>query len=242
MLNIKNFKIEVAGKVVVSDISMKIKAGETHVLMGPNGSGKSSLAYSLAGHPFYNVLAGTAELDKQNLLELTPDQRVKNGLFLAFQNPVSVEGVNVYTFLKLIYQANFPKKRLLPYQFKKKLKDYLQKLQMHESFLDRYLNEGFSGGEKKRMEILQLLVLEPKYAIFDEIDSGLDVDALKIVAQNISLVAKQQKIGILIITHYQRILKYFKPDHVHIMHHGKIVKSGGIELVSQIESEGYKNL
>jgi Fe-S cluster assembly ATP-binding protein len=211
--------------------------------MGPNGSGKSTLAYSLAGHPHYKIANSSKVLiDRKNLLLMSPDKRAKAGLFLAFQYPVAIEGVTVSNFLRQAYKAVHPNDRLPPFKFKKLLENTALELGVDKSFLSRYLNDGFSGGEKKRIEIMQMRVLAPKYAICDETDSGLDVDALKTVAQGIAKSVKQTNMGCIVITHYQRILRYLEPHFVHIMSEGKIVKSGNISLVHQIERDGYKKL
>jgi len=224
-----------------------VKPGEVHAIMGPNGSGKSTLAYTLAGHPFYEVTGDSAiTIDGENLLEKSPDERAALGLFLAFQYPVEVPGVKVQNFLRLAYNARFANepKKLFPtvLAFRKHLEALARELKVHPELLRRGLNEGFSGGEKKRVEILQMAVLEPKYAILDETDSGLDVDAMKAVAQGVQKILEKYHTGVIVITHYQRILKYLQPDFVHVMKAGKIVQSGKQELAKKLESTGYENL
>lgn len=235
MLTIKNFHVYVEKKHIVKGVSLSIKRANLHILMGPNGSGKSSLAQALMGKPDYNVKS-RIELDGQNIVDLYPDERARAGLFLAFQQPVSVPGVNIVNFLKLAQNKTEGMG-----EFVLSLKKQAKKLQIKEGFLKRGLNEDFSGGEKKKLEMLQMLVLQPKYAVIDEIDTGLDVDALKLVAKGIKQVIRESKTGILLITHYQRILKYLKPNFVQIMKDGKIVKSGDCKLARQVEKNGYKN-
>ncbi len=241
MLDISNLQISIQNKQIIKDFSLKIKAGEVHAIMGPNGAGKSTLGYALAGHPAYHIGKTSAVLiDKQNLLAMSPDQRAKAGLFLAFQYPIGIEGVTVYAFLRQAYRNLYPNQSMPAFKFRKLLKNYMENLDINIDFLNRYLNDGFSGGEKKRIEVLQMKVLKPKYAIFDETDSGLDVDALQIVATNIRKSVKEDNLGAIIITHYQRILNYIKPDFVHILKHGRVIHSGGFELIAEIEKNGYK--
>ena len=241
MLTLSNIKISIENKKIVKGLNLKVKPGEVHAIMGPNGSGKSTLAYALAGHPHYDIGKGSkATIEKKSLLDMAPDERAQSGLFLAFQYPVAIEGITVSNFLRQAYRAVHPEGRMPAFRFRKLLKDSAKELGINESFLTRYLNDGFSGGEKKRIEIMQMRVLKPKYAICDETDSGLDVDALSTVAQGINTSVKDDNMGCIVITHYQRILKYLKPDFVHIMADGKIIKSGGIELVHLIEKDGYK--
>jgi Fe-S cluster assembly ATP-binding protein len=258
MLAISNLKISIEGKPIVKGLDLKVKPGEIHVIMGPNGSGKSTLAYALSGHPAYTIESGkepsktqttkqkhtvpTVLFNGDDLLAMSPDERAKAGLFLAFQYPVSIEGVTVSSFLRLAYQAIYPDDRMPLFKFRKKLKTHAKELGIDESFLGRYLNDGFSGGEKKRVEILQMRVLRPKLAICDETDSGLDIDALQVVAQGIQQSVDEYKMGVVVITHYQRILQYLKVDKVHVMKNGKIVKSGGMELVEQLEKTGYSSI
>lgn len=245
-MQIKNLAVTVADKAVVRGVSLSIKAGERHVIMGPNGSGKSSLAYALAGHPAYEVTSGTVKLGKTNLLELSPDQRAQAGLLLAFQYPVEVPGLTVWQFLWQAYQDRFATsqphsgpKIAKPIDFIKHLESLVSEVALPKTVLQRGLNEGFSGGEKKRLELLQLFVLQPRFAIFDETDSGLDIDAVKTVASGIARLSQEYQVGCLIITHYQRLLQYVTPDFVHIMVNGKLVESGGPELVKKVEQLGY---
>jgi Fe-S cluster assembly ATP-binding protein len=236
-LNIKGWRVRREGKEVVRGVDLDIPAGAVHALMGPNGSGKSSLANSLMGHPKYEVLSGRLTLDGQALNGLGPDGRSKKGLFLSMQYPPEVAGVSVAGFLRAAVNSRRPK----PYaamEFYVLLKKKMAELGISEDFAGRGLNEGFSGGEKKRMEILQMSLLEPKYAVLDETDSGLDVDALKAVSRGVEKL-RGLGAGILLITHYTRILKYLKPDRVHVMVAGRIVRSGGKDLAALIEKKGY---
>lgn len=243
-LSIKNLHVCVDEKPILKGVTLEIKAGEVHAVMGPNGSGKSTLANTLAGHPFYTITDGSITLDSQDLVEKAPDERANAGLFLAFQYPVEVSGVKVNNFLRLAYEARFsaqPERKFKTVlAFRKHLETVAKALDVNPELLKRGLNEGFSGGEKKRVEILQMAVLEPKFAILDETDSGLDVDALKAVSAGIRKILKQHQMGVLIITHYQRILKYVEPDMVHVMVDGKIARSGGKEFALELEKEGYK--
>lgn len=253
---IKNLHVSVVNQQsaertgILRGISLTIKPGEIHAIMGPNGSGKSTLAYTLAGHPFYEVEDPEKNktqilIDGQDVLEMSPDQRAAAGLFLAFQYPVEVAGVKVQNFLRLAYNARFANQpeKLFPtvLAFRKHLEALAKELKVNPELLKRGLNEGFSGGEKKRVEILQMAVLEPKYAILDETDSGLDVDAISAVAEGVKKIIEKYNTGIVVITHYQRILKYLKPTFVHMAKEGKIAKSGGPELAEQLESHGYEN-
>lgn len=243
-LLIQNLHVLVDQKPILKGVSLEIKPGEVHAVMGPNGSGKSTLANTLAGHPFYQITEGSITLDGEELVEKAPDERANAGLFLAFQYPVEVTGVKVNNFLRLAYEARFadqPERKFKTVlEFRKHLEALADELQVNKALLKRGLNEGFSGGEKKRVEILQMAVLEPKYAILDETDSGLDVDALKAVSAGIRKILQKHSMGVLIITHYQRILKYVEPDFVHVMVDGKIAKSGGKEFAEELEKEGYK--
>jgi len=240
-LEIKDLRASVEGKEILKGVDLTVGQGETHALMGPNGSGKSTLAYTLMGHPKYHVTSGEVLIDGENILGLTPDKRVKKGLFLAFQYPVSVQGVSMFSFLRAAYNAAHttdPKEPPTIFEFKEAVAEKLKMLSLDDSFLTRYLNEGFSGGEKKRAEILQMALMQPKFAVLDETDSGLDIDALRIVAEGINKVSGPNT-GALLITHYQRILKYVKPQHVHVMYQGRIIESGGEELSRLLEEKGY---
>jgi len=239
MLKIKNLSIQIENKKIIKSLNLEIKLGEIHAIMGPNGSGKSSLAFTIAGHPSYLITKGEIVVDKVVINNLAPDERSRLGLFLAFQYPQAITGVSVFNFLRSIYNAHHIEKIPI-HKFKLELNKYLKALDLSEAFLERYLNEGFSGGEKKKLEILQAMVIEPNYIILDETDSGLDIDALKTVAKSVSKLSEQTKAGILIITHYQRLLNYIKPDFVHILKQGKIVKSGDYKLAKELEKNGYE--
>jgi Fe-S cluster assembly ATP-binding protein len=241
-LEIRGLKVSVDtenGAVeILKGVDLTIKSGETHAIMGPNGSGKSTLAYSIAGHPKYNITGGTVTLDGADVLEMTVDERAKAGLFLAMQYPVEVPGVSVSNFLRTAATAlrgEAPKLRT----WVGEVKDAMQALSMDPSFAQRNVNEGFSGGEKKRHEIMQLELLKPKIAILDETDSGLDVDALRIVSEGVNRAKESNNIGVVLITHYTRILRYIKPDFVHVFANGKIVEEGGPELADKLEANGY---
>ena len=238
MLEIKDLHVSSENKQILKGVSLKIKSGKIHVLMGPNGSGKSSLSLALMGHPRYKITSGKIILDRKNITTLTPDKRAKLGLFLAMQYPVAVPGVSVTNFLRSSLRNL--KGNVKPAEFVQTTREKMGTLKIDESFATRSINDGFSGGEKKKMEVLQLSILQPKYAVLDETDSGLDVDALKLVAVGIKKTSGPN-IGILLITHYQRILRYIKPDFVHILIDGKIVKSGGHKLAERIEEKGYAN-
>jgi len=241
ILEIKDLHASVEGKEILKGVDLTIGQGETHALMGPNGSGKSTLAYTLLGHPKYHVTSGEARIDGEDILSLSTDKRVKKGLFLAFQYPVSVQGVSMFSFLRAAYNSAHtkdPKEPPTIFEFREVVAEKLKMLDMDNSFLNRYLNEGFSGGEKKRAEILQMALMSPKFAVLDETDSGLDIDALRIVAEGINKVSGPET-GILLITHYQRILKYVKPQFVHVMYQGRIIRSGGEELSRLLEEKGY---
>ncbi len=245
MFQIQNLHAKRDSKKILNGVDLDINEAEIHVLMGPNGSGKSTLAYTLAGHPSIEVTGGDILLDNKNILDLEPNERLLSGLFVAFQYPTEIPGVSYLEFLRLAYN-NIQKFRqgenyqpISPRKFKKLVEEKMMELNMGVEFLDRNLNEGFSGGEKKKSEILQMAVLEPKYAILDETDSGLDISALKIVAENAKKLADKNNIGLLIITHYSRILRYIPPDYVHIFVKGKIVKSGDKELAQKLDEAGY---
>jgi Fe-S cluster assembly ATP-binding protein len=240
-LRIAGLRCSVEGNEILKGIDLTVEPGKVHALMGPNGSGKSTLAFSLTGHPHYSVTAGTATLDGEDLLALAPDKRARAGLFLSFQYPAAIPGVKVPNFLYAARQAVRPGE-LTPAKFRTLLLEKMDVLGMDPSFLGRYLNDGFSGGEKKRLEMLQMAVLAPKYAILDETDSGLDVDALKDVGNTINALRASDEgkhTGFLIITHYPRILQHITPDVVHVMIDGRIVKTGGADLAQRIEREGY---
>jgi Fe-S cluster assembly ATP-binding protein len=238
MLSIKKLQVAVEDKTIIHDISLDVKPGEIHAVMGPNGSGKSTLAYTLAGHPKYTVKMGSMSLDKKNILSMSPDQRARAGLFLAFQYPVEIAGVSVQNFLRAAHEARFGKLKSI-LGFRKGLQKLADELKVKKELLERSLNDGFSGGEKKRVEILQMAALQPKFAVLDETDSGLDVDAIKAVAMGIKAIVKKYNTGVIVITHYQRILKYLEPNKVHVMVKGKIVKSGGKEFAEELEQNGY---
>jgi Fe-S cluster assembly ATP-binding protein len=246
-LVIKNLHVEVGGQEILKGIDLTVEEGRIHAVMGPNGSGKSTLAYTLAGHPRYEVTDGEVWYQGENVLELEPDQRSRLGLFLAFQYPVAVAGVTVANFLRAAMNSHRaqegvdPRKTAIPVaEYRKQLREKLQLLGMDETFVRRYLNEGFSGGEKKRLEILQMAMLRPTVAIMDETDSGLDIDALKIVANGVNAIkVENPQMGALVITHYQRLLNYIKPDIVHILMNGQIVREGGPELALALEERGY---
>jgi Fe-S cluster assembly ATP-binding protein len=243
-LEIKNLHVSINGEPILRGIDLLVRQGEVHALMGPNGSGKSTLAYSLAGHPSYVPTAGEVVFDGLDLLDLAADERSRAGLFLAFQYPVAVPGVTVANFLRQSLnarrRANDSDDRGVPIpEFRKLLKEKMDMLNVDHRFAGRYLNDGFSGGEKKRAEILQMATLEPKIAILDETDSGLDIDALRIVSEGANALNKVIDMGMLVITHYQRILNYIQPDHVHVMLSGRIVESGGPDLALQLEEKGY---
>ncbi len=238
VLEIKNLKAEIEGKPILRGINLTLRSGEVHALMGPNGSGKSTLANVLMGHPDYTVTDGEALLNGENILEMDIPERARTGLFLAFQYPVEIPGVTVGKFLKRSLEALKPEKRLNMTEYIKELRSKMEFLEMDQNFINRNLNEGFSGGEKKRMEILQMMMMNPRFAVMDETDSGLDMDALKIVSKGIN-AQRGDDFGGLIITHYQRILDYVKPDHIHIMYQGEIITSGGMELIRKLEDKGY---
>lgn len=244
-LRIENLHVSVEGKPILRGVNLTINQGETHALMGPNGSGKSTLSYALMGHPNYEITDGSAYIGDVNLLELEADERAKAGLFLAFQYPTSIPGVTMANFLRhAVTNVRMPDRKegedlISMRDFRKELKQKMDELGMDSDFARRYLNEGFSGGEKKRAEVLQLAMLQPSFAILDETDSGLDIDAVRVVSEGVNRVAKAQGTGVLVITHYQRILNYIQPQFVHILYGGRIVENGGPELVTTLEREGY---
>ena len=243
-LVIHDLHARVQEKIILKGIDLVVEPGKVHALMGPNGSGKSTLAFSLTGHPKYEVTQGSVSLDGQDVLALSPEKRARLGLFLSFQYPAAIPGVKVANFLHAARQAVRPD-GLGPAKFRQLLLDKMETLDMDPAFLGRYLNDGFSGGEKKRLEMLQLAVLAPKYAVLDETDSGLDVDALRSVGNAVTALRASEEgknTGFLIITHYPRILQYVKADVVHIMMDGRIVKTGDAELAQRVEREGYDTI
>ena len=238
MLEIKELTVTVEGKKILKNFSLTVLPGEIHAIMGPNGAGKSTLAKVLAGHPFYEVTEGSILFNGADLLELDPEERAKLGLFMSFQYPLEIKGISNFEFLKHAYMAIHGSK-LENDEFKAILQPVLETMKIKESFLERDLNDGFSGGEKKRNEILQMLVLNPKCVVLDETDSGLDIDALRIVGDGVNHFMAKDKM-IVLITHYQRLLNHIKPHFVHVMVDGKIVQSGGPELALQLEEKGYE--
>ena len=245
-LEIKDLHATIESKEILKGVDFRVKQGEIHAIMGPNGSGKSTLASTVMGHPKFIVTKGDILFDNESIIKLAPDVRARKGLFLAFQYPYEVPGVSLSTFLRTAYNAvrqggkkgDLGQEMLSVLDFRKMLKEKLKLLDMDESFATRYLNEGFSGGEKKRCEILQLAIIQPKIAVLDETDSGLDIDSVKIVAEGVNKLVGPE-MGVMIITHYQRILRYIKPDYVHILLDGRMVKSGGPELAEVLEAKGY---
>jgi Fe-S cluster assembly ATP-binding protein len=241
VLEIRNLHAKIEDKEILRGLSLTVRAGEIHAIMGPNGSGKSTLAKILAGHPDYAVTAGEVIYHGKNLLELQPDERAREGVFLAFQYPTEIPGVSNANFLRLAYNEiakHHGRDELDPLEFDDLLREKMKIVEMKDSFINRAVNEGFSGGEKKRNEILQMAVLEPKLAVLDETDSGLDIDALRIVAHGVNQLANKDN-AIVLVTHYQRLLTYVEPHFVHVLYKGRIVKSGGKELALELESKGY---
>ena len=241
LLEIKDLHAAIDGKEILKGLNLQINKGEVHAIMGPNGSGKSTLAKVLAGHPSYEVTKGEVLYEGESLLELEPDERAKAGIFLAFQYPVEVPGVSNSQFLRLAYNEKMKhlgEEELDPLEFNDYLTEKAKVVEMDKSFFKRSVNEGFSGGEKKRNEILQMAVLEPKLAVLDETDSGLDIDALRIVAEGVNKLRSEDN-AIILVTHYQRLLNYITPDFVHVLANGKIVKEGGKELALELEEKGY---
>ena len=237
---IRNLHAAVEGKEILRGVDLTVNQGEVHALMGPNGSGKSTLAYTLMGHPKYQVTAGEVRLRGENVLEWPPDERARRGMFLAFQYPVGIPGVTLANFLRTSVKA-VSGKEVSALEFRKRVREQMRLLKMDESFATRYVNEGFSGGEKKKAEVLQLAILRPQLAILDETDSGLDIDAIRIVADGVKQVVGPE-MGVLLITHYEAFLKYITPDYVHVLWRGRIVTSGGQELVDRLLEEGYEPL
>jgi len=242
-LVIQNLHAGINGREILKGVDLTVKQGEVHALMGPNGTGKSTLAYALMGHPSYEITEGEVIFKGMNILELKPDERSRLGIFLAFQYPVAIPGVTVANFLRTALNsrrkiANSEDKGMPIPEFRRLLKEKMDLLKMDHAFAGRYLNEGFSGGEKKRAEILQMATLEPEIGILDETDSGLDIDALRIVSDGVNAL-RGDNLGVLVITHYQRILNYIKPEFVHIMLDGRIVESGGADLALHLEEQGY---
>lgn len=238
-LEIKNLNVSVEGTQILKDFSLTLPKGEVHAIMGPNGTGKSTLAKALAGHPDYEITSGEVTLDGVNILEQEADERSREGLFMAFQYPSEIPGVSIANFLRAAVQARMSEgEELDATAYYKRLYAKMDLLQIDRKFTARSINEGFSGGEKKRNEILQMAMLEPKYAVMDETDSGLDIDALRVVSHGVNTL-RGPNLGILLITHYQRILDYIVPDKVHVMYDGRIVRTGGKELALELEEKGY---
>jgi Fe-S cluster assembly ATP-binding protein len=242
-LVIHNLHVNVEGREILKGVNLTVRQGEVHALMGPNGTGKSTLAYTLMGHPNYEVTQGEVLFKGRNIVELEPDERSRLGIFLAFQYPVAIPGVSVANFLRTAInarrKAQNPEDKGIPVpEFRRMLKERMSLLKMDPAFAGRYLNDGFSGGEKKRAEILQMATLRPEIAVLDETDSGLDIDALRIVSEGVNTL-QGPELGILVITHYQRILNYIKPEFVHVMLDGRIVESGGSDLALHLEERGY---
>ncbi len=253
MFEIENLHASIGDKEILRGVNLTVNQGEVHALMGPNGSGKSTLAYVIAGHPSYEVTEGSIRYFGDDILEMEPDERARKGLFLAFQYPTVIPGVSMANFLRMAVTSvrnaraeeaaanGGTAKPLSPREFRRLMREKMALLKMDDAFATRYLNEGFSGGEKKRAEILQMALLEPRMAVLDETDSGLDIDALKVVSEGVNTLAGDE-MGVLLITHYQRLLNFIKPQFVHIMMDGRIVQSGGPELAHELEAKGYEGL
>jgi Fe-S cluster assembly ATP-binding protein len=253
MFEIENLHAEIDGKEILKGVDLVVNQGEIHALMGPNGSGKSTLAYVIAGDPRYEVTEGSIRFEGEDILEWSPDERARKGLFLAFQYPTVIPGVSMANFLRMavtnvrnaradeVAAKGGSVERMTPREFRRLMREKMALLKIDDAFATRYLNEGFSGGEKKRAEILQMALLEPKLAVLDETDSGLDIDALKVVSEGVNNLAGPE-VGMLLITHYQRLLNFIKPDFVHIMGDGRIIESGGPELAHELEAKGYEGL
>ena len=239
MLTIKNLSVSIDDKNILNNINLQIKPGEVHVLMGPNGVGKSTLAMSLMKSSKFKVQSSKFSIGDEDLSNINTEERVKKGLFITFQNPIEIEGISVLAFLRAAYNSTFPDKKLPLKEFKKKVKKSLNEVLLDESFMGRSVNDGFSGGEKKRLEIAQILILKPKFAVLDEIDSGLDVDNLKNISNIIKNMVKKQKTGILLITHQPRIFKYLWPDFLHVLKDGKLIEADCKETIKKIERYGY---
>ncbi|MDQ6860344.1 MAG: Fe-S cluster assembly ATPase SufC [Verrucomicrobiota bacterium] len=238
-LEIQDLHAGIVDQEIIRGLTLSVPKGEVHAIMGPNGSGKSTLAKVLAGHPDYAVTSGSVTMDGEDVLGLEPDERARKGLFLAFQYPSEIPGVTIANFLRAAVQARLPEgEELEAVDYYERLYEKMDLLEMDRSFTSRSVNEGFSGGEKKRNEILQMAMLEPRYAVLDETDSGLDIDALKVVANGVNSL-RGPNLGVLLITHYQRLLDYIVPDHVHVMVQGRIVRSGGKDLALELEEKGY---
>ena len=236
-LKIENLRVAIDGREIIHGVDLQVSKGQVHAILGPNGSGKTTLAYALMGHPRYEITEGAVTFKGQDLLEMEPDERARAGLFLAFQYPTSIPGVNMGNFLRLAVKARFGEAAVMP--FRRGLQDKLRALKMDESYIRRYLNEGFSGGDKKKAELLQMAILQPEVAIMDETDSGLDVDAFRVVADGVNAM-RGPDLGIIVITHYNRMLEYIKPDFVHVLLGGKIVKEGGPDLAVFVDRHGYQ--
>ncbi len=241
LLQITDLHVEVEGKEILRGLNLELNKGEIHAIMGPNGSGKSTLAYVLTGRPGYDVTSGQILYNGEDVMDLAPDERARKGIFLAFQYPTEVPGVSVVNFLRTAYNAIHADEEKSAMAFRMYLQEKVDLLEIPTELVDRYVNQGFSGGEKKRNEILQMAVLEPELAILDETDSGLDIDALKHVSEGVNKLAGPE-VGMLLITHYQRLLNYIRPDTVHVLMGGRIVKSGGFELAERLEAQGYAEL
>jgi Fe-S cluster assembly ATP-binding protein len=251
---IENLHVSIEDKEILKGVDLTINKGEVHALMGPNGSGKSTLAYVIAGHPAYEVTEGSIRYNGEDIFELSPDERAQRGIFLAFQYPTVIPGVSMANFLRMAVtnvrnakaeaaaaETGAEVQKMAPREFRRLMKEKMALLKMDDAFATRYLNEGFSGGEKKRAEILQMALLEPSLAVLDETDSGLDIDALRVVSDGVNALMNPD-MGILLITHYQRLLNHIKPDYVHIMMNGRIVQEGGPELAHELEAKGYETL
>ena len=241
LLSIKDLKVTVEGKDILKGLTLDVKSGEVHAIMGPNGAGKSTLARALAGHPAYEVTGGTVTLDGNDVLAMSPEDRARDGMFMAFQYPVEIAGINNAYFLKAALNAlrkHRGQQELDAVEFMQLIREKAKLLEMNQDMLHRSVNEGFSGGEKKRNEIFQMAVLEPRLAVLDETDSGLDIDALKVVANGVNALRRSDR-AIVVVTHYQRLLNYIVPDYVHVLSNGRIVRSGGKELALELEAKGY---